>query len=314
MQTDQIQKLTRLIKESPVLQNDERAVWLAMLPVMNDKQAADLFSILQARPKSFEHPAAQDTSPFKAPPLRHITNLPTGMPLEEMQAPPAPILEKPKPLVPPPSPAKIAVKKLSTAEIIRQRIEEKELPAGQELLELPDGHLNHKPAAKTKSVSGERADDELQRMRAKVSEPHRPQTPVREILSSKSENFVALDTLLEEQKKRHEIAASAQSQALESKNDSGPLPTSLEDIGNLEVGTFRSTGLEALKERLVLAVRKDGYFTVQLRFEQSPLYRAYIHTGQAWLSGDRKKPAPLSKQEFEQVTDLLRALQVSQTN
>lgn len=112
MQPGQLEQLKRLIGDSPLLQDGERAHWLELLPLMNDKQLLELEAILrpasqpqpQTRPQPMPlaRPApspSQQAPPLMAPrfqpfavappvarpsaqmPLRpslsHLTNLPT---------------------------------------------------------------------------------------------------------------------------------------------------------------------------------------------------------------------------------------------
>lgn len=322
MQADQVQKLTQLIKTSPVLQAGERDAWLAMLPVMNDKQAADLFSILAVTPKPApsSNRVAVSVDGFKAPPLRHITNLPTGMPLGE----PARLqhqTEIENKSLPPQHQNQVQShsRVVPIAEIIKQRLEEKELPEGEEPLELTDGHQVKQSQQNKPPVMSPPTDFELAGMRAKISRPAEKLPEKPRIPFQQKTEYIPLDEMLDEQKIRHENTAplaSARPPALKPSagaNQPGEI-SSLEDILRCGPETLRSVGFEALHNQVINVVRKFGYFNVVLSFEKSLLYQAYLKTGHALLSTTDGKGGPLSKLEFEQVTDLLRGMQVSQTN
>lgn len=324
MQADQVQKLTQLIKTSPVLRASEREAWLAMLPVMNDKQAADLFSILTVIPKPVATPSRVPVSVegFKTPQLRHITNLPTGMPLEE----PANLQNKADTEAKPKTSVTQAQVQMHTritpiAEIIKQRLEEKELPEGEEPLELPAGHQVKSPLPPVMPLTSQPiADSELVGMRAKIANPvTKPADKPRIPFQQKTE-YIPLDEMLNEQKIRHENTASVPSTTTKQAqvpsvgaNQAREL-SSLEDILHCGPETLRTVGFEVLRDQIINVVRKFGYFNVVLSFEKSLLYQAYLKTGHGLLSATDNQAGPLSKPEFEQVTDLLRSMQVSQTN
>ncbi len=316
MQTDQAQKLSQLIKTSTVLRDEERQAWLAMLSVMNDKQAADLFGILTSDVRK-KVPAQ--------PSLRHIANLPAEMSYHMAttdRSVSQPVAVKTMPSRPPVAPRPTqprqqpAAPHQDIAQVIKQRVEEKELPAPhtKEPLELSSGHRTHtatRPVATTPPQ-----DPELQTMRAKISEPisakpvntHRP--------SAHTNEYISLDELLAERQDRQHARESAPTVA----TTDTPTPTrtdqsipelkKIDDVVQCTTEMLRSHGFQALNEQLVALVHKQGYFAVMLRFEQSQLYQQYIEAGKSWLSGAAPSKTVLAKAEFEQVTDILRNMQV----
>jgi hypothetical protein len=84
MQPGQLEKLKQLIAASPLLEQVERAHWLELLPLMNDKQITDLEGILQ--------PQKNGTVVSS---LSHLANVPSHInslaPAAERQGQPAPV-------------------------------------------------------------------------------------------------------------------------------------------------------------------------------------------------------------------------------
>ncbi len=94
MQSQQMEKLKQMIHSSTMLSDAEKAEWLDMLIVMNDKQASELQAILEGPgPSAAAKPGAPATTPATTPakatppvvatpsqpqkmPLSHISNLP----------------------------------------------------------------------------------------------------------------------------------------------------------------------------------------------------------------------------------------------
>lgn len=95
MQNQEIDKIKNLIAVSTILSPSEKAEWLALLGLMNDRQLAELEKILNSgahakpapivqkvlsdnKPVVSPFPAApkKAAAPFKIPPLSHIVNLP----------------------------------------------------------------------------------------------------------------------------------------------------------------------------------------------------------------------------------------------
>jgi len=88
MQTEQTEHLRQLIEASAILTPAEKADWLDMLILMNDKQALELENILKGRRPAPQTPApapvatrppAMAQSTATLPPLSHISNLPSTL-------------------------------------------------------------------------------------------------------------------------------------------------------------------------------------------------------------------------------------------
>lgn len=300
MQQDQIQKLTQLIQNSRVLRNDERDVWLAMIPVMNDKQAADLFNILNSKPTPKTNTDSQSRtgidSQVRSTSLRHITNLPNDFSQANQQRQTRVIQE--------PSVVRRAEPPANLAEVIKHRVEEKELPAPEELIEIGSGHQNKPPINLIKPIPGQSLKPDL-----KKTFPFQG-----------SQNYIPLDEVM----KQREIDRSGQKVKLEvpneiEKGNNARIPVQNSELANLPIESYSkeiisSANFSSIKGSLTSMVRNYGYFPVLFKFEQSPLYKDYLETGKAWLTGNGESAgASLNKEQFEQVADLLRSLQVSQT-
>jgi hypothetical protein len=309
MQAPQIEKLTQLIQISPVLRADEREAWLAMLPVMNDKQASDLESILMSKPVS-SNPQAQSPvlSPVRQqekmvmPQLRHITNLPTNVPFET--APAQEIKNNIEDVKP--------VTKLDVAQIIKHQVEEKELPSGQDHIPL------ELEAPHSKNI------EEIKRPIHQVipqSDGVKAILERRNVPLQKSSPFIPLDELLKQRHARMDLPVKplepmTQSHKSEAVNTgpSGNQPLEkLEDVSRCDLKNLQSQGFSGINDWLVSQVRKYGYFQVMLRFEKSPLYKAYLEAGNTMLLKNSSEYNKLPKEIFEQIVDLIKNMQVSQT-
>ncbi len=97
---------------------------------------------------------------------------------------------------------------------------------------------------------------------------------------------------------------------------------SLTDVEQVSISTLRALGWNTVVEQLQELVKKHGYIAVSVSFEKSPLYKQYLGVGQRVLEQNttyeqllqHEKDSlqiPLAKQEFEEVADLLRKLQVN---
>ncbi len=125
MQAEQTEHLRKLVDASSILTPAEKADWLDMLVLMNDKQASELELILKA-----QQPAAASSAPTPPavpknlpssgamPPLSHISNLPSGLgaSIPRPQTRPAP-----RPSVSPP-------RAMPWQKQFQASMEEKELP------------------------------------------------------------------------------------------------------------------------------------------------------------------------------------------
>lgn len=87
------QRIVQLVQMSNILNVQEKADWLSLLELMNDKQLAELEEILQARPSAIpvmNKSKAIDSKPsieIQQPTLKHISNLPTQISNQRMSVP-----------------------------------------------------------------------------------------------------------------------------------------------------------------------------------------------------------------------------------
>ncbi len=270
MQSAQQDRLQQLIGASPILTAAEKAEWLDMLILMNDKQATELEEILKANvttamPTKFTPAAApvrpapslsKAVPPPNLPHLSHISNLPAQFASQ-------PVVAKHPQL-----------KKISLpwAEQLKQRVEEKELPA-------PTSESKPKQIIAPETVA--------------TIEPARVAIPPAVAAPSIPVPPIAV------------------------KRVSIPVVETLTDVGGLTVNAVRTISIDNLLNRLQQLVKLEGYFNVLSFLEDSPLYKAYILTGKKILANQLKFETAnedhtlLSKEEFENVTDILRQIQLN---
>ncbi len=98
-----MQKITQLVQSASILNAQEKAEWLSLIGLMNDKQISELEAILQSSggvplPTTPEPPSTPKPSPIMeapTPSLGHISNLPSRMSDPRLAPKPA------KPMMPP---------------------------------------------------------------------------------------------------------------------------------------------------------------------------------------------------------------------
>lgn len=104
-----------------------------------------------------------------------------------------------------------------------------------------------------------------------------------------------------------------------------PVSTKLEtlqDVSALSLRVFKQSPPDALKKKLTEIIKSSGYHQVIFNLEHSPLYSAYISTGLKVLKeslsfealGEQSSSIEenyMTRQEFEQFTDLLRQIQAN---
>ncbi len=136
MQSQQMEKLKQMIHSSTLLSDAEKAEWLDMLIVMNDKQASELQAILEGPgPSPAAKPAApataSPTTPAKAtpPPVVATPSQPQKMPLSHISN---------LPKFPLPTSRRRGTLKQWEANL-RQALEEKELAGAKPEERLTDG-------------------------------------------------------------------------------------------------------------------------------------------------------------------------------
>lgn len=278
MQQDQYDKIKGLIQSSPVLQDAERAAWIAMLPVMNDKQVADLFGILRTKAPS----PVIDNSP--APHLRHISNLPTEIEYpSHLRA-----VSKPQVQVHPQN-SKV---NQTFAQKLDQQLKEKEISAA--------------PARKLLE------DEEQieQHIKPKLVLPFEQNHGIK--VQKQTAQFVPLiknkPLQINPSAGGEESPIKLHPEALNVLESVLPLPlVKVEELATVTTANLRQQGYDYLSQKAHVLQSKAGYFATVLYFEKSPLYQDYLKTGSILLQPNTtvSDDLPLSKTEFEQITDLL---------
>ncbi|HEX3099599.1 MAG TPA: hypothetical protein VHQ41_01355 [Patescibacteria group bacterium] len=143
---NKIETIRKNIQTSKLLSDHEKADWLNLLELMNDKQLGELEEILAAEPQPTPVQASTAAPALNPnmPPLSHIANIPTGVdmgravlpppppkPRPQFTAPPPPVPQPQKPLTvrPTPSPNLNAPASLNAQQQLIQRLgTKKELP------------------------------------------------------------------------------------------------------------------------------------------------------------------------------------------
>jgi hypothetical protein len=89
---------------------------------------------------------------------------------------------------------------------------------------------------------------------------------------------------------------------------------SLQDLSMLEAGILKTSSPDDLIKKVKALIGRYGYFEAIFQIEKSPVYKSYIATGLKMLSGKSdfgEGGGFLTKQEFENFTDLLAKIQSS---
>ncbi len=297
MQLAQLEQLRRLISASPLLQDAERAHWLELLPLMNDKQLAELAAILQPQVNKTASPARASSIQqvglgVARPSLAHLANLPTIV--RDMGPVREPVARPPEPRTTAEPPRKLPI------DIID--ITEKELPSARVV---DSQHLlsGQKPSAPNRPPPA----PVPQRQQPPVPRPAPPPI-VRPSSAAKS------DAVSRVPAPAIKLDREVLKEPLEIKN--------MADLTRMDIETFHAAGPAALTAKLQDLVKRLGYFDIIFALEQSPLYADYVTTGQHLLEenatfdgrtavGTRHGATLLSRPDFEAMADLLRQIQVN---
>ncbi|HMQ01583.1 MAG TPA: hypothetical protein PKD79_00725 [Candidatus Doudnabacteria bacterium] len=273
-----ISMLTQLVNSSSILNAQEKAEWLALMDLMNDKQLAELEEILQN-----SSPASVNTeASVAAPTLSHISNLPSQM-VDPRVSP------KPQPQSPFRQPAES-----------RESISEPTIP----------------PASSTSAISPEEKQFIKQTRLAPLTSGVTPTTSnglsaSRATLSkprSSQSASTALSLPGSAEAKPQSIAESNQSS-----EESSPKfqLLSLSDIETLTADVLHHQNRSAFYSAIMALAQKFGYFRALSSIEQSPLYQDYMDYGRLLLANQTNTALPLTQEEFEFVADLLSALKIN---
>jgi len=324
MNIAEIEKIKGLVNTSPILSLAERAEWLALLEVMNDKQLGELERILagsqQSAIKTITFPLNQSSNSGsgQASPLPSGEGIKQGLPSlgkprDDLRQMPklSHIMNLPKlgdfnqaskmaPAVPPPP----AQKKPSIfASRLKAIFQEKELPPGYAELELTQGEADKSQKSKVESGKGETEKNQGQKVQAVAPKPFFPvkenplvspqivkPLPPKVPIPPKPKIVSSTATDLPALKPLKITAPSPEAtQQISSKPDLPDLPDSrqindLQDLAMFEPKTLQETSLDALAKKIKSLVGKYGYFEVIFNIEKSRAYKSYIGTGLKLLS------------------------------
>ncbi len=313
MNPQQEQKLKELIRTSFVLNDIERQEWLALLGLMNDKQVFELEKILSTHLPPAGPSASSVTLERKETPLKpaagHILNMPK---------PVQPVFQT-KPSLPtnagsghkmPSEPVNAFKGKL------RAMLQEKELPAGQEPLELEGPEvIRPKPSVFSSSIK-----NNVPKPEPPVSTP----MPVFNLpIPKKPQVPVAVPSPVKLVSEQVKLPSLEHSDARVKTEQLEPMPNnfmqSLEEIAQLSVGSWLKYQ-SMVQAKLIHYAATAGMHEVLFRLEKSPAFKTYIDTGLKLLSSPDKSfdkfvteaglgPRLYSKAQFEAFADMLRHIQ-----
>ncbi len=283
-----VEALQKLIKISGHLSLRERDEWLGLLPYMNDRQKYELLAILQPELVATKSSVPSFELELPAGPVELDLPAPSQNSLKQS----ADVNNTPIEALPLGTPISAFINrnfgssKLNTSTSTNS-ISEKLVAKNEDITKPKTKIVPERPIVPSNSVS-----------MAVPKAPVRPEVPV-------TSTSISLDFLPE---------ASTEEVLSNIKN--------LEDTRKINVATFRSLGAEGVQEVLNKLCEKFGYFSLQFALEHSPLYQTYLIVGSKSLKGaqtfdqtkaelDSKGKSYLTKEEFEQVSDILQKLKNS---
>jgi hypothetical protein len=278
-----IEQLRVDINQSKLLDDHEKADWLNLLELMNDKQIGELEEILKAPVSDAEAPATGPTItdhpkipvPPKStamPALSHISNLPTAISYNKPK--PSKPVPMPKLVMPDPAPSAPLPIKAPPLQAAR--------PQG------PQGSPYGMPAQGKGSIvnlSGSLKDS--------MVKPQPLPTPM----------------LV----KRPDTEPGPGSRHLDAGSVKEPLQIrSLEDVAGLDLTMFRTSDHSLVQQNFQQLVLQFGYFNVLHAFEKSKLYKSYLNRGRSILSGESTEGKfTVNQGEFELIADILQSIRIN---
>ncbi len=331
MNSDQKEKLQKLVNTSTILNPLERQEWLQLLELMDEKQLEELERILSANqslilnPSDFAKASSDKSSLTKQennsppPPLlkrggeetmsrfSHIVNLPK---LEIGDQKPAPTgshtFGAGKPGFGNQQP-NAALDKPNFAQKLKLMLAEKELATSR-----PEFELELPSAIKKQEASASNQIVNLPPWLKPSSKPALPAVPKPLVYAEKKSLIPSVPA---------NIAKSAAKPPASVKVPDNRQPVVLEssgDLTSLNVTTLQSQDFSVLLKKFKNLIAKADYHDIIFNLEKSPLYQAYIRTGQELLSKQTSFEQLgaktggenyLTRQQFEKLTDLLTQIQ-----
>jgi len=320
MDIKEVEKIKGLINSSPILTATERTEWLGLLDVMDDRQRVELERILlggippkQGGEASNFAKASSDKPQLSSagsqiPRLSHIMNLPNLGNVDQRIGNRQVSQTKPS----------------AFASKLKNIFKEKELPAGNEELELPDGGANRNKEIENRN----REIDEIRGQKVQTPAP-KPFFPVKEKPLADFKPVKSIPPVkpipsapkipqplvpkpkaavpVEMPVKPTPIAAVPVAKAPARGAQSINSPVDLALLGNQ---VLRDTPLDTLVKIIKILTAKYGYFEVIFNLEKSPVFKNYIDSGLKLLAGQSDFGGDnLTKEEFEEFADLLAKIQ-----
>lgn len=307
---NKVEIIRKNIQVSTLLSDHEKADWLNLLDLMNDKQLGELEEILIAEPQqpkpsvnsapaSMSAPAQTPAQPFvqaplstpmqNMPPLSHIANVPTGVNMSRVSPGPLPPYQgqaRPQPRPAASQPAAPAPVQTASLAVATPRPAALTVPPKTNFLPLsvrptPSPNLSA-PIAPT--VPQPQAAQPRPIAQAPTAPQPRPKPAAQQ-----------------------PAAIQPQSQP---KAPGAYQVEEIEELQNLSLQTLRDFTHQSITNTIRSAITEHGYFAILQLIEASPLYSSYIAAGKERL-GMRSASgaviqAGLTQEEFEFMVDLLR--------
>jgi len=269
-----------------------------MLPVMNVKQLAELERILLGSAPTAVRPTFKPPEPDK---LKHIANLASVYPLAAESLPPA------EPISPPPF-GRIWKRP--------QQVASESSPQTASPLSPPKIPRSNNPEPAEPVMSSNIPPAPVPRPPLSPPAPvPKPPRPAASQTASQSSPPIFKPVEQQNTAPFNDVASSYIVPEISH-------IASLNDIAKINVLTLRAIGLINLLSALTGLIKKHDYLSVELMFEQSPLYRNYLDIGrkvlaegisfeQAATAVGRSSGVVMNRSEFEEVADILRKIQIN---
>lgn len=326
------QKIIGLIEGSNILNAQEKADWLALLDLMNDKQIAELEEILKPTPEGQSAtvntaPEDQTARPQSAPSmadlampnyaqkasLPHISNMPSTLTDPRVAKTP---VTAPRPSVsaapvsaPPTSQQPNASSSPPVRPLPQQSPSARPIASpGMAGNQIPNKFIPPKPLQDSMRPASPTVAKTPEKPSPKPSAPlsNPRQEPRPTVQGAPSQPIPA---------RIEQPTAPGSLQTVSTREETRPsVPFAglggLPDISGLTSSALHSQNRQAFFEQLLKMAGEHGYFKVLDNLEHSSLYQDYLAYGKAKLS-DPQAETNLSQEEFEFITDILLALKIN---
>lgn len=296
---NRIETIRKNIQNSTILSDHEKADWLNLLELMNDKQLGELEDILAAesanpavaQAASSQGTLAQSQAQPKAdkpvPQLSHIANMPADVTLKRSAPVAAPVQQaapqprpKPKPApVAPPVPQPRPVPQPARVQPTPAPVIPKSNPPKTNFTPLP---VRPTPSPSLGDIAPKPV---IQRVPAPAPAAQPAPIPVPQPQFTQPAEPVP-----------------TQGQATLTVQD-------FSELQNLNLQTLRNFNYQSISSVIKTAIAEHGYFPVLQLIESSDLYKGYIEAGKERLGVRSPSGAEIragfTQEEFEYVADLL---------